>query len=152
MVNVGSQIPFNLHNQTLPPEVNHSLSRNASDYLDYFDSNDDYGYGNARTNHRQQPYPPDPYPRFTTSVSPERSSTRSKSIEREPPTPILNVRLVGAVDRRGRTMRRNPPDAVMDSGASESTPTQSKLPQLSNASPDTFKLHEAGAISFSWGD
>lgn len=178
MVNIGSQIPFNLHNQVLPPKIDHSLSRIASSTSDYFDSSGGFSEG---INYRQS-YPPAPYRSFTISASPDlysdRSRSRSKSMdqEREPSTRILNVRLVSFVDRRGRTIRRNQSDNAIDSTASDSTPTASTLRPLTGDSSSStnvslgvlivlphhliclktsvanLKLHEAGAVSLSWGD
>ncbi|KAG6827432.1 hypothetical protein H0H92_011811 [Tricholoma furcatifolium] len=148
MVNVVSQIPFNLHNQVLPPE-HHSLPRDPSGEFDNYD--DGEGYFPRRPHARRGPYH-----RFTTSASPDpyNNGSRSSSPERQPPTPILNVRLVGYVDRRGRTMRRSGEGAK---SPSDGTPTctasnvdgQSPSP---TALVDKFKLHEVGAISMSWGD
>ncbi|KAG6836787.1 hypothetical protein H0H93_003208 [Arthromyces matolae] len=113
--------------------MNHSLSRNASQCSDYFDSADEYHRPVYR---QQQAYPPAPYPRFTTSASPSpyggrsRSRSRSPSIERQPSTPILNVRLVGVDDRRGRTASRYHPEAS-SSKASDMTPTSSTFQNVS---------------------
>ncbi|KAF8076971.1 hypothetical protein FPV67DRAFT_1473408 [Lyophyllum atratum] len=156
MVNVGSQIPFNLHNQLLPPEVNHTQSRSVSGALGYFDGTDEYGPGV----YYPQPYPPDPYPRFTDSPGPYdhlSHSSRSRSLDDHSHSKtILNVRLVGFVDRRGRTMRRKQPDVDFDL-ASENTPTVATFTQVP-PDPETLtaahkvKLQESGAISLSWGD
>ncbi|KAG5722976.1 hypothetical protein E4T56_gene4655, partial [Termitomyces sp. T112] len=135
MVNVGSQIPFNLHNQVPAPKVDHSLSR----FFDHLDSAGGCGEG---IYYGQQPYPPTPYPHFTIKGSPDpysdRSRSRSKSMERQPPAPILNVRLVDFVNRRGRTMRRNHSDIAVDSMASDSTPTAPTLGDFTGgSSPST---------------
>lgn len=125
MVNVGSQIPFNLHNRVLPPEVNHTLSRSTSGTMDYFGTMDEYG-----AEVYSQPYRSTPQPRF--SASPGRYKTlsppsRSSSRERDPDAKtILNVKLVGYVDRRGRTAQRKQPDAAVDL-ESDSTPTHSTM-------------------------
>ncbi|KAF5369721.1 hypothetical protein D9615_010156 [Tricholomella constricta] len=170
MVNVGSRIPFNLHNQLLPPEPNHTLSRSASGTMHYFDATDDYGAGM----YYAQPYPPAPYPRFTTSASPDPydhtpHSSRSGSLERGANNThsILNVRLVGFVDRRGRTPQRKRSDVGFDFDlGTENTPTLSSIHHAQAqaragsgtespsaiASSDKAKLQGSGAISLSWGD
>ncbi|GLB34386.1 hypothetical protein LshimejAT787_0112700 [Lyophyllum shimeji] len=160
MVNVGSQIPFNLHNQVLPPEVNHTQSRPASGTPEYFTDTDEYAPGM----YYQHPYR-SPHARFTTSPSPEPydylshpSRPRSPDGDSNSKT-ILNVRLVGFVDRRGRTMRRKEADVDADV-ASDSTPTAATFQRISQdteppaaaISPDKARLLESGAISLSWGD
>jgi hypothetical protein len=141
MVNIGSQIPFNLHNQVLPRERNHTISRSNSGSFDYYNqSGGDYG---RPTQHQQ------PYPRFSTSHSPGRygdvaTQSRSGSREREAkPKPILNIRLVGFVDRRGRSRQRKP-DTSLDVG-SENTVTVSHMPSTrpgnTSSDPETLSNH-----------
>ncbi|RDB20039.1 hypothetical protein Hypma_013102 [Hypsizygus marmoreus] len=161
MVNVASQIPFNLHNQVLLPEGHHTLSRTASGSMDFFNHDaEDYHRERYSSQPYRQPYPPQPYPRYTTSTSPGpyEGHSRSGSPDRDSkPKTILNVRLVGFVDRRGRTMQRKKTD--LDDGA-DSTPTVSNIHQVSSgsptpsgvASPAKLKLQDTGAISLSWGD
>ncbi|KAG5649661.1 hypothetical protein H0H81_002601, partial [Sphagnurus paluster] len=132
MVNVGSRIPFNLHNQVIPPEVNHTLSRTASGTLQYFDATDEYGPGMFYP--YPQPYPPALYPRFTTSSSPDSYDQlphSARCIDEQDPNAktILNVKLVGFVDRRGRTARSSS-EPRLDLGT-DNTPTLSNIKQLS---------------------
>ncbi|KAG5642965.1 hypothetical protein DXG03_001813 [Asterophora parasitica] len=158
MVNVGSRIPFNLHNQVIPPETNHTLSRSASGYFD-----DDYG----GTYHPQ----PALYPQFTTPDPFDHDSYYSRSRHAEHDgnsNPILDVKLVGYVSRRGRTPRWES-DVDLAAGT---TPTQkghfeteslsaivsllfaALSPHLTRLKEllDKAKLQEIGALTFSWGD
>lgn len=128
MVNVASQIPFNLHNQVLP-ESQQSMSRSTSRSIDgqhdrryyanaaysefspYRDADrrqqrDDYGtlgniYGQRTTSRSLSP---SNLRAAESSIFPSRSDTA----EQARPTPILNVRLVGYTDTRyrGRTRER----------------------------------------------
>lgn len=180
MVNVGSKIPFNLHNQTLPPEVNHTISRSASGSLDPYNyPTEDYD----QPTHHQHTYPTNSYPRFSISRSPGPygdvlRSSRSGSRERET-KPILNIRLVGFVDRRGRARDRKPgqspgtdaenaatvSDISKSTGSTTTETDQHSIPvryfiffmfslpdHFTQGILDTFKLQETGAISLSWGD
>lgn len=110
MVNVGSQLPFNLHNQVIPePEAHDSISRSpsrsdVSGY--YYDSNKtDYRYQNHHNGRRHGRG----FTLRSRSASP--SYTPSAVITDQPkPNPILNVRWVGftpkEVKNRGRQRER----------------------------------------------
>lgn len=121
MVNVNSRIPFNLHNQILPPETwlnpnpgLKSLSRSISPSglvhnLNLINSNTYYDSSRDTIPYRHPLHPSNPYPCVPSSPQSTEPS-RPESPERETPTattgrpnPILNVRLVGFVDQRGRT-------------------------------------------------
>ena len=108
MVNVASQIPFNLHNRVLTPQRSYeSLSRSssASESVDQHSrDHDNYGYSNyGIVIPRQRNIYPSAYS--------YRPADRTRS-PLDPPlsTPILNVRLVGCSDNmtktRGRTRER----------------------------------------------
>jgi len=137
MVNVGSHIPFNLHNQPLPPDFHHNhrphlLPRSPSS--GYFDHSidDEYTENNRYINYEQDPYPPTPYPQFHSSSPRVYGATdhgsRSPSPDREPRT-ILNVRLVGFSDRRGRSTQRKNLDS---DDTRDHTPRPSELPHDSS--------------------
>jgi hypothetical protein len=110
MVNVGSQLPFNLHNQVIPePEAHDSISRSpsrsdVSGY--YYDSyNTDYRHQNHHNGRRRGRG----FTLRSRSASP--SHTPSAVITDQPkPNPILNVRWVGftpkEVKNRGRQSER----------------------------------------------
>ncbi|TFK33257.1 hypothetical protein BDQ12DRAFT_727892 [Crucibulum laeve] len=111
MVNVGSQIPFNLHNRPLPPDSLHSISRSTSVSFDM--SSDHLAPGQYR-----RPYMPatQPYaqPSYLDSHEliagglRERSNSPVQGAAMLPKAnPILNVRLVGFQEsHRGRTRER----------------------------------------------
>ena len=117
MVNVGSRIPFNIHNRVIPQEKSQSVSRSASRS---FDDNDPQPYPNFHDHQRNRPsyhanylnnYPHTS--RSSSSLGPEAgpsSGTQSLTLEQPRPAPILNVRLVGYTDTnpRGRTRERGP--------------------------------------------
>ena len=119
MVNVASQIPFNLHNTVLPPSRPYgSVSRSTSWSLDQHSHDQHYqiDYSNHMGIGHQQ--------NFYASAFNDRSRSSSPSsgpivVERSPhtkrllqtSTPIFNVRLVGYTDNmtkpRGRTLSRS---------------------------------------------
>ncbi|KAH9482109.1 hypothetical protein JR316_0004204 [Psilocybe cubensis] len=126
MVNVASQIPFNLHNQVLP-EPQQSVSRSTSRSFDgqhdrrrYADYSDFSPYRDSDRRRQRDEYGTlgNIYGRRTTSRSLSPSNLRaagssiypyrSDVVEHARPTPILNVRLVGYTDTqyRGRTRER----------------------------------------------
>jgi hypothetical protein len=158
MVNVTSRIPFNLHNQILPPEtwlnanpnlsINTSLSRSTSrsDLVQTLTHSHPYDFSRNVVTYRHPLHPGNPYPRVvSSSESPE--SSRPDSPERETltaattttmarPNPILNVRLVGFVEQRGRSREREHQgdrdlDADSNLVGSDSTVTQSHIPKIS---------------------
>lgn len=132
MVNVASQIPFNLHNQVLPKTHSQSSSRSASGSFDpYYDhgyhdfyannreiarfrkqmSKYNHGLGRLRSvsppsgfsgHHSQDPLTGPSSPR-TRSPSPSADDLTS-------PARLLNIRLVGYSDTRirGRARERGP--------------------------------------------
>ncbi|KAF9463678.1 hypothetical protein BDZ94DRAFT_1258274 [Collybia nuda] len=168
MVNVNSQIPFNLHNQVIPPENHHTISRSTSGSFDFYNhSNSDF----SRPVQYQLPDPSNSYTRFSVSHSYDdvahASWSRSGSRERGRDTktnPILNVRLVGFVDRRGRSGQRTS-DSNLDVG-SDGTVRTSHMPSTrpgDSTGSDTLSSHalslaaklkqqESNALSMSWGD
>jgi len=123
MVNVASQIPFNLHNKVLPPEPSYgSVSRSASGSIDQYSRGHhyqtDYGYSSHGNPHQ---------PNFYASTYDDRQADRSRSaspsgglivgpsshtrylpqtMDHPMPTPILNVRLVGYTDVTSETRGR----------------------------------------------
>jgi hypothetical protein len=119
MVNVASQIPFNLHNTVLPPSRSYgSVSRSTSGSLDQHSPDHNYQIDYSKHGIDQH--------KFYTSAFDDRSRSRSpfsgpivgpsshtKRLSRTS-TPILNVRLVGYTDNmtkvtksRGRTLSRS---------------------------------------------
>ena len=123
MVNVASQIPFNLHNKVLPPERSYgSVSRSDSGSINqHFRDHDyqtEYGYSNHGISRQRNIYTSVYDDRLTDrsrSASPSArpiggSSYLSQALDEPKPTPILNVRLVGYTDNmnkiRGRTRER----------------------------------------------
>ncbi|KAF8967538.1 hypothetical protein BDZ97DRAFT_1803853 [Flammula alnicola] len=172
MVNVASQIPFNLHNQVIPVENSkHSNSRSVS-------ASEDKQYG------QRQPYPSygNPYGHAPPSRSRSRSlgpqvgpshGTRSQSPTsvQPKPTPILNLRLVGYMDTRarGRTRDRGSHPTGLPSSAntkgqnieesSASTPVTDvasdggeATPTQHSAIPTAIKFYDTGPITISWSD
>lgn len=116
MVNVASQIPFNLHNKVLPPErfygsVSHSTSGSLDLHRDTDYPNHDIArHGNfyiSAYNDRQA----DRSRSASVSSGPiagPSSYTRclSRTLDHPMPTPILNVRLVGYKDSMKKTRGR----------------------------------------------
>jgi hypothetical protein len=118
MVNVASQIPFNLHNTVLPPSRSYgSVSRSTSWSLDQHSRDQHYQIDYSKhmgVGHQQN---------FYASAFNDRSRSSSPSsgpiVEQSPhtkclsrtSTPIFNVRLVGYTDNmtkpRGRTLSRS---------------------------------------------
>ena len=140
MVNVASQLPFNLHNQVIQKTEYHSRSRSVSESRDrYYDRRDRSCYPALYSNHdmdhfrNQSKYthglgrlrPASPHLGFLEGGLSTR--TRSPSpIAAEQPTParLLNIRLIGYTDAnvRGRARERG------------SYPTG--LPETKNSSSD----------------
>lgn len=117
MVNVASQIPFNLHNTVLPPSRSYgSVSRSTFGSLDQHPQDHNYqiDYSKHDTGHQQDFYAS----AFNDGSRPESpssdpivgTSSHTKCLSRTS-TPILNVRLVGYTDivtkTRGRTLSRS---------------------------------------------
>jgi len=113
MVNVASQIPFNLHNTVLPTTRSYgSVSRSTSGSLDQHNYQIDYsrhGIGH------QQNFYTSAFNGRSRSASPSSGivvgpSSHRKCLSRTS-TPIFNVRLVGYTDNmtkpRGRTLSRS---------------------------------------------
>jgi hypothetical protein len=151
MVNVSSRIPFNLHNQTalpdlwLSPDPDSSLSRSTS-HSDLVQTlTQSHPYDSSRIPYRHPLHPGNPYPCVVNSPSQSpRSLSRAESPEREEiaatiatlarPHPILNVRLVGFEDQRGRTRERDH-DRDRDRDrlvGSDRTVTQSQIPTITS--------------------
>ena len=117
MVNVASQIPFNLHNTVLPPSRSYgSVSRSTSGSLDQHphDHNYQIDYSKHDTSHQQNFYG-STFNDRSRSSSPSSdpivgTSSHTKCLS-QTSTPILNVRLVGYTDNmtkpRGRTLSRS---------------------------------------------
>ena len=117
MVNVASQIPFNLHNTVIPPSRSYgSVSRSTSGSLDQHphDHNYQIDYSKHDTGHQQNFYD-SAFNDRSRSASPSSdpivgTSSHTKCLSRTS-TPILNVRLVGYTDDmtkpRGRSLSRS---------------------------------------------
>lgn len=117
MVNVASQIPFNLHNTVLTPARSYgSISRSTSGSFDQHpsDYNCQVDYSKHGISHQQNFYG-FAFNDRSRSASPSSvpivgSSSHTKCLSRTS-TPALNVRLVGYTDDmtkpRGRTLSRS---------------------------------------------
>ncbi|KAJ6531191.1 hypothetical protein B0H19DRAFT_1190713 [Mycena capillaripes] len=166
MVNVNSQIPFNLHNRVITP--NPSLSRSVSLSTGHFDpTNVVASTFDAREPLTVQLRSP-PSPLLGSERNASHSKSRSISLtrnENDPPNPILNVRLVNTIQtnlpqRVGRpryraygspssteypkvSVTRSPDDAARQSASG------SEQPPASSAPPHIKPLDE---ICLSWGD
>ncbi|KAF9535212.1 hypothetical protein CPB83DRAFT_843672 [Crepidotus variabilis] len=135
MVNVASQIPFNLHNQVLPKTHSQSSSRSASGSFDpYYDHGyphySDFYANNreiARFRKQMSKYnhglgrlrsvsPPNGFPGhhsqdpLTSLSSPRTRSPSPSADDLTSPARLLNIRLVGYSDTRirGRARERGP--------------------------------------------
>lgn len=152
MVNVGSQLPFNLHNQIIPePEAHDSISRSPSrsDVSGYYynSNNTDHRYQNHHRNGRRHGRG---FSLRSRSASP--SHTPSAVITDQPkPNPILNVRWVGftpkEVTNRGRQRERK--------SSQSGTPVSEEEGEDAISSPKsvtTLKLQDVGSLSVGWGD
>ncbi|KAJ7137802.1 hypothetical protein C8R44DRAFT_766241 [Mycena epipterygia] len=162
MVNVNSQIPFNLHNRVITP--NPSLSRSVSLSTGYHDH-----HANVvpSTFDAREPLtvqlrsPPSPLG-SGSGRNASQSKSRSISLSRnqhdgKPPNPILNVRLVNSAQsnvpqRVGRPRHRaygSPvsteyPQVAREASASDAAPAASRV------SPP--KIEPLDEICLSWGD
>lgn len=168
MVNVASQIPFNLHNQVLP-ESQQSMSRSASRSIDgqydrryYANATYSEFYSIRDADHQRQrdDYGTlgNIYGRRTTgrSLSPSNLraaessvfQSRSDIAEQSKPTPILNVRLVGYTDTqyRGRTRQRS----LVPTGLPSSAHNKDQLvDESSMATPTRANFPESGTVTSS---
>ncbi|CAA7269819.1 unnamed protein product [Cyclocybe aegerita] len=124
MVNVASQIPFNLHNQVIPEQPQHSRSASGSVEPQEDDPyapstiSDFYANRDSARYRRRGPFGTSNYGYHepttrSSSVAGDdeagpspRSRAPSIIIEQPKPTPILNVRLVGYTDTRARGRAR----------------------------------------------
>ncbi|PFH48980.1 hypothetical protein AMATHDRAFT_49069 [Amanita thiersii Skay4041] len=169
MVNVASQIPFNLHNRVLPEEP-YANSRSAS--MDMYNSGYDDGMDLRRRGRRQSSqldrFPPlTPLASRPTSIYDHPLYTRPSSPDSFRETyrrePVLNVKLVGYTPpSRGRSVHRS------HGPASPTTPEQGNLPSGGSAASQSadsdgtilahpvqsnqFRLQDPGLICTSWGD
>ena len=138
MVNVASQVPFNLHNRVIPQAQSHSSSRSTLDYVnphhdhpyysDFYSTRDlarlrkersKYYHGLGRLRSIS--------PSFHGSEVDPSSRTRSPSPSGEQPSAarLLNIRLVGYTDirTRGRARERaQHPTGLPGSKESENHP------------------------------
>jgi len=165
MVNVTSQIPFNLHNQQIPAELPHrSASRSVS--LSAYrpsaeDENGDDPPNRPRT--RFHSYPSSPL--YQQSHSQSRSSSGGNGLPNtNPAPPILNVRLVGSraprvqlPERVGRSRYRSGALSISSndesSGATPRGPTNlPERPPNSSAESQNHENTPPDPIVFDWGD
>ena len=120
MVNVGSQLPFNLHNQVIPePEAHDSVSRSPSrsDVSGYYYNS--YNTDSRRQNHHNGRRHGRGFSLRSRSASP--SHTPSAVITDQPkPNPILNVRWVGFTPKEVKNRGRQRERKSSQSGASKS--------------------------------
>ncbi|KAK7038124.1 hypothetical protein R3P38DRAFT_537802 [Favolaschia claudopus] len=169
MVNVNSQIPFNLHNRTIIPNL--SLSRSGSLSTGRYDHNTN---AVASTFDAREPLtvqlrsPPTP---LSSTEDVSQPNSRSLSVTRnppdgDPPNPILNVRLVNRVptnvpQRVGRPRYRayGSPSSTEYSDVVEPRQTHSPKesvpaaaavpPPTAHPPPDLKPLDE---LCLNWGD
>lgn len=123
MVNVSSQIPFNLHNQVIPKTQSHSSSRSGSESFDRCYGHAYYTYSDFHSNQdigrlQKQGSKYDHGLGRVRSVSPSynrveagpsaRPRSHSPAAEQPSAARLLNIRLVGYDDTRvrGRTRER----------------------------------------------
>ncbi len=122
MVNVASQLPFNLHNQVIQKTQYHSRSRSVSESRDRYYDHRDRSYPALYSNHDMEHFrKQSKYTHGLGRLRPVSSHlgfleaglstrTRSPSPIAEQPTParLLNIRLIGYTDAnvRGRTRER----------------------------------------------
>ncbi|KAJ6618901.1 hypothetical protein B0H10DRAFT_2028449 [Mycena sp. CBHHK59/15] len=174
MVNVNSQIPFNLHNRVIPS--NPSLSRSVSlsnGHRDHYNASSTFSDAREPLT-VQLRSPPSPLGSGrNASHSNSRSVSLARNTEGESLNPILNARLVNTVQsslpqRVGRPRHRafSSPSSAEHPTAAEflSTETQTPEPPLvpvsdaplqtltaSSAVPDS-NLESLDQICLSWGD
>lgn len=125
MVNVASQIPFNLHNKVLPPERSYgSVSPSASGSTDphYSRDHDNYGYSTHGIPRQRT---------FYASAYDDGRFDRRETLDQPMPTPILNVRLVGYPDNTSKTRGR----------------TRERRSQLTDISPPTPRVEDEDVIT-----
>jgi len=168
MVNIGSKVPFNLHNRVLPPERSETLSRSASGSLDLTEYSDlvEYTAATYKRHHRERrraemakhasphlpSYDHDGYHSRPRSVSPV------VGIQPRYP-PILNTRLVGF---KGETNRGRPRGRAGYPGDNDETSktlverqrtvTASQADGESGTGIIPGATQFVGDIVFNWGD
>lgn len=163
MVNVASQIPFNLHNRVIPMEksMSPSHSRSASESGEYdqpYHPSQTYFdvYSNQNSARRRKRHPYTENTHFYADLAPSdytwneagpsnMARSRSPTTIQPRPTPILNVRLVGYTDikSRGRTTEKE----LHPSGLPSSTKTSHSLPQSpSTESPEDKDVESQRAV------
>jgi len=158
MVNVASQIPFNLHNKVLPAERSYgsiSRSASASQFSDH-DFQTDYGYSSHGIGRQQK---------FFTSVYDDGHIDRRQISKQPMATPILNVRLVGYTNNvnkiRGRTRERQSQSSdTLDSthgttrieGEDFTIAGNARTSCEGHTAASSFKLRDVGSITLNWND
>ncbi|EAU82580.1 hypothetical protein CC1G_12999 [Coprinopsis cinerea okayama7 len=170
MVNLGSHIPFNLHNRTLLPS-DRTISRSNSGSLDmmgrYQSSSEQHlddvlsrrrylqsSYGQHHLDSRS------PSPAHHDADSSRSSRFRLTVTEQPRPSPILNVRLVGynaPTTSRGRTRERTGHSNLSTTSPQPPSPTsitepQQPPPQTIPKKKPVVVLDDASSIVMSWGD
>jgi hypothetical protein len=145
MVNVNSQIPFNLHNRVITP--NPSLSRSVS----LSTGRHDHTNAVASTFDAREPLtvqlrsPPSP---LGSGRNASHSKSRSISLTRnhsdrdgDPPNPILNVRLVN-------TIQTNLPQRVgRPRYRAYGSPSSTEYPRVTEARPPEEPTHQSVSAS-----
>jgi len=168
MVNVASQIPFNLHNTVLPPSRSYgSISRSTSGSLDQHPHHHNYqiDFSKHDTGRRHIFYD-SAFNDRSRSSSPSSDLIVGTSSHTKCPTrtstPILNVRLVGYADNmtnpRGRTLSRSTDMRNVTHGTtqieSEEVATTAANAETSEGltAATTFKLRDVGSITLNWNE
>jgi hypothetical protein len=122
MVNVASQLPFNLHNQVIRKAEYHSRSRSVSESRDRYSDHRDRSYAALYSNHDMEHFrsqskythglgrlrPVSPHLGFLEGGLSTRTRSPSPIAEQPTPARLLNIRLIGYTDAnvRGRARER----------------------------------------------
>ncbi|KAJ6490688.1 hypothetical protein C8R47DRAFT_1123264 [Mycena vitilis] len=138
MVNVNSQIPFNLHNRVITP--NPSLSRSVS----LSTGNHDHPNVVPTTYDAREPLtvqlrsPPSPIDsERNASQSKSRSISLTRNLDEDPPHPILNVRLVNTIQTNLPQRVGRPRHRAYGSPASTASPTVGEPRSLDEPNPQS---------------